>query len=188
MSGYPRTRFKGAVRRYHCFFFFQPAYYHEPRQRKTEPRACLCYFLDFWYNHGRRYLKLLDESYTRATSSGTTRRYRGLPWFGMRQWWCRGTFTYPYQNLCLCRVVSHPNTTSANSCTDCVTACVINHRDDDNASATGFVKGTSNNIACCVGTPCSDPRARSSRIKHERYQEMPGRTRGEARALRDETW
>ena len=39
---------------------FQTAYHRVPRQRKTEPRANLCYFLNFGYNHGRDYSKLLD--------------------------------------------------------------------------------------------------------------------------------
>ena len=40
--------------------FFQTAYHRVPRQRKTEPRANLCYFLNFGYNHGRDCSKLLD--------------------------------------------------------------------------------------------------------------------------------
>ena len=39
--------------------FFQPAYHQVPRQRKSDPRACLCYFLNFGYNHGHDCHKLL---------------------------------------------------------------------------------------------------------------------------------
>ena len=40
--------------------FFQPAYHRVPRQRKSDPRTRLCYFLNFGYNHGHDCHKLLD--------------------------------------------------------------------------------------------------------------------------------
>ena len=40
--------------------FFQPAYHRVPRQHKSDPRARLCYFLNFGYNHGHDCHKLLD--------------------------------------------------------------------------------------------------------------------------------
>ena len=40
--------------------FFQPAYHRVHRQRKSDPRARLCYFLDIGYNHGHDCHKLLD--------------------------------------------------------------------------------------------------------------------------------
>ena len=40
--------------------FFQPVYHRVPRQHKSGPRACLCYFLNFGYNHGHDCHKLLD--------------------------------------------------------------------------------------------------------------------------------
>ena len=41
--------------------FFQPAYHHRvAQQRKSDPRSCLCYFLNFGYNHGHDCLKILD--------------------------------------------------------------------------------------------------------------------------------
>ena len=40
--------------------FFQPAYHGVHRQRKSDPRARLCYFLDIGYNHGHGCHKLLD--------------------------------------------------------------------------------------------------------------------------------
>ena len=39
---------------------FKPDYHRVPRQCKTEPRANLCYFLNFCYNHGRNCSKLSD--------------------------------------------------------------------------------------------------------------------------------
>ena len=40
--------------------FFQPAYHRVPRQHKSNPRAHLCYFLNFGYNHGHDCHRLLD--------------------------------------------------------------------------------------------------------------------------------
>ena len=40
--------------------FLQPAYHRVPRQRKTDPLARMCYFLNFGYNHGRDCCRLLD--------------------------------------------------------------------------------------------------------------------------------
>ena len=40
--------------------FLQPVYHRVPRQRKTDPRARMCYFLDLGYNHGRDCYRLLD--------------------------------------------------------------------------------------------------------------------------------
>ena len=40
--------------------FFQPAYHRVPRQHKSDPRARLCYFFNFGYNHGHDCHKLLD--------------------------------------------------------------------------------------------------------------------------------
>ena len=39
---------------------FQPAYHRVHRQRKSDPRARLCYFLNIGYNHGHDCHKLLD--------------------------------------------------------------------------------------------------------------------------------
>ena len=49
--------------------FFQSVYYRIPRQRKTEPRAHMCHFLNVWYNHGRDYYKLLDGETERVVYS-----------------------------------------------------------------------------------------------------------------------
>ena len=38
----------------------QPTYHRVPRQRKTDPRARTCYFLNFGYNHGWDCYRLLD--------------------------------------------------------------------------------------------------------------------------------
>ena len=84
--------------------FFQPAYHRVPRQRKTDPRARMCYFLNFGYNHGRDCYRLLDAetggSLFRATSPGTTGKHHGPPRSGLRQQNLREISTSPCRSLC----------------------------------------------------------------------------------------
>ena len=49
--------------------FLQPAYYRVPRQRKADPRARMCYFGNFGYNHGRNCYRLLDVKTGRVACS-----------------------------------------------------------------------------------------------------------------------
>ena len=49
--------------------FLQPAYHHVPRQRRTDPRARMFYFLNFGYNHGRDCYWLLDAETGRVAYS-----------------------------------------------------------------------------------------------------------------------
>lgn len=54
---------------------FQPAYYPTSRQRKVKPRACMFYFLNFGYNHGRDGYKLLGNKAGKVVYS------RDTPWY-----------------------------------------------------------------------------------------------------------
>ena len=59
----------------------QPAYHRVPRQRKTDPRARMCYFLDLGYNHGRDCYRLLDAETRRvAYSRDVTWHHPEIPW------------------------------------------------------------------------------------------------------------
>ena len=61
--------------------FLQPAYHRMPRQRKTDPRARMCYFLNCGYNHGRDYYRLLDAETGRvAYSHDVTWHHPEPPW------------------------------------------------------------------------------------------------------------
>ena len=61
--------------------FLQPAYHHVPRQRKTDPRARMCYFLNFGHNHGRGCYRLLDAETGRvAYSRDVTWHHQETPW------------------------------------------------------------------------------------------------------------
>ena len=98
----PYEIFYGSRPRLPLLPFLQPTYHRVPRQRKTDLRACMCYFLKFRYNHGRDCYRLLDAetSLIRATSPGTTRKHRESPRSGPRQQNRRRTSTSPCCSLC----------------------------------------------------------------------------------------
>ena len=56
----PQEIFYGSRPRLPLLPFLQPAHHRVPRQRKTDPRTRMCYFLNFGYNHGRDCCRLLD--------------------------------------------------------------------------------------------------------------------------------
>ena len=56
---FPHETFYGTRPRLPLLLFLQPTYHRVPRQRKTDPRALMCYFLNFGYNHGRDCYRLL---------------------------------------------------------------------------------------------------------------------------------
>ena len=61
--------------------FLQPAYHRVPRQRKTDPRARMCYFLNFGYNHGADcYLLLNAETGRVAYSRDVIWHHPETPW------------------------------------------------------------------------------------------------------------
>ena len=65
----PHEIFYGSHPRLPLLPFLQPAYRRVPRQRKTDPRARMCYFLNFGYNHGRNCYRLLDAETGRVAYS-----------------------------------------------------------------------------------------------------------------------
>ena len=61
--------------------FLQPAYHRVPRQRRTDPRGRMYYFLNFGHNHGRNSYRLLDAETGRvAYSCGGTWHHPEGPW------------------------------------------------------------------------------------------------------------
>ena len=65
----PHEIFYGSRPRLPLLPFLQPAYHRVPRQWKTDPRARMCYFLNFGYNHGRDCYRLLDAETGRVAYS-----------------------------------------------------------------------------------------------------------------------
>ena len=77
----PRESFYGTRPRLPLLPFLQPAYHRVPRQRKTDPRARMCYFLNFGYNHGQDCYRLLDAETGRvAFSRDVTWHHPETPW------------------------------------------------------------------------------------------------------------
>ena len=77
----PHEIFYGSRPRLPLLPFRQPAYHRVPRQRKTDPRARMCYFLNFGYNHGRDCYRLLDAETGRvAYSRDVTWHHPETPW------------------------------------------------------------------------------------------------------------
>ena len=62
--------------------FLQPAYHREPRQRKMDPPARMCYyFLSLGFNHGRDCYRLLDVETGRVIySRDVTWHHLEAPW------------------------------------------------------------------------------------------------------------
>ena len=150
--------------------FLQPAYHGVPRQRKTVPRARMCYFLNFGYNHGRDCYRLLDaetgRSLIHATSPGTTRKHGESPRSGLRQQSHRGISTSPCRSLCpLPRYLLQPSPLRQ-----------LPHRQ----------RRYRHRLHQCQTPRLRSPRALAPNYNtYEGYDEIPGRTRGEIRALRD---
>ena len=87
--------------------FLQPAYHRLHRRRKSDPRARLCYFLNFGYNHGHDCHKLLDAETRKVVfSRDVTWHHPEAPLIppatavGIRPLRHRRTSMYQYQRLC----------------------------------------------------------------------------------------
>ena len=65
----PHEIFYGSRPRLPLLPFLQPAYHRLPQQRKTDPRARMCYFLNCGYNPGRDCYRLLDAETGRVAYS-----------------------------------------------------------------------------------------------------------------------
>ena len=94
--------------------FLQPPYHRVPRQRKTDPRARMCYFLFLGIITGGiatgSWMRRRGGSLIRATSPGTTRKHRGSTRSRPRQQNRRGISTSPWRSLCpSLRHLLHPS-------------------------------------------------------------------------------
>ena len=101
----PHEIFYGSRPRLPLLPFLQPGYHRVPRQRKTDPRAvclisCILGIITGGIATGS-WMRRRGGSLIRATSHGTTRKYRGSPpRSGPRQQNRRGTSTSPCRSMC----------------------------------------------------------------------------------------
>ena len=149
--------------------FLQPPYHRVPRQRKTDPRARMCYFLIFGYNYGRDCYRLLDAETRRvAYSRDVTWHHPETPWITPIQ----AAPTEPPRDIYVPMAQSVPVAAPSPAPVATPTAPA------PAATLPPPPTRTSNSPAAI------SPRV-SRELEHEGYVEMPGRTRGETRALRD---
>ena len=149
--------------------FLQPAYHRVTRQWKTDPRARLCYFLNFGYNHGRDYYRRLDGETGRVAYS------REDNWHHLETPWItpiRAAPTEQPRDIYVLMPQSVP-----------VAAPFLS------PVATAPAPAPAERIppppTPMSNSPAPIPPRVSRELKYEGYVEMPGRTGGETRALRD---
>ena len=166
----PHEIFYGSRPRLPLLPFLQPAYHRVPRQRKTDPRARMCYSLNLGYNHGRDCYRLLDAETGRvAYSRDVTWHHPEAPWITTP---IRAMPTEPPRDIYVPMPQSVP--VAAPSPVPVATPPAPAPA----ATLPPPPTRTSN-------SPASIPPRVSRELEHEGYVEMPGRTRGETRALRD---
>lgn len=161
--------------------FSRPAYHRVPRQRKTEPRACLSYLLKFDSNYRSDcykllYVKTIEVTYTRDVISPHPKAPLIVPLNAIK---CQPTAlledTYahgpviiapdfsPAPALALARPPLHQICSRAKP--------IIK---------TGLLPYIQLPKPVALIIPYT-----SRELQHERYRQMPGRTRGRSRAMRN---
>ena len=164
----PHEIFYGSRPRLPLLPFLQPAYHRVRRQWKTDPRARMCYFLNFGYNHGRDCYQLLDTETGRvAYSRDVTWHHPEVPWITTPN---RAAPTKPPRDIYVPMPQSVPSAVPS--------PVPVATPPAPAPAATLPPTRTSN-------SPTPIPPRVNNNLEHEGYVEMPGRTRGETRALRD---
>ena len=148
--------------------FFQPAYHRVPRQRKSEPRVRLCYFLNFGYNHGRDCYKLLDAKTGKVVFS------RDITWH------------HPETPLILpATVAGNPPAAPPDDIYVLMPTPGPIVATLSPAPAQAATLPPSPPPIPMSNSPAPIPPRISRKLQYEGYVEMPGRVRGETRVLRD---
>ena len=165
----PHEIFYGSSPRLPLLPFLQPAYHRLPRQRKTDPRARMCYFLNSGYNYGRYCYRLLDAETGRVAHS------RDVTWHHLETPWItpiRDAPTEPPRDTHVPMLQSVP--VAAPSPAPVATPPAPAPAEILPPPPTPTSK-----------SPAPIPPRVSREFEYEGYLEMPGRTRVETRALRD---
>ena len=165
----PHEIFYGSRPRLPLLLFLKPAYHRVPRQRKTDPRVCMCYFLNFGYNHGRDSYRLLDAG------TGRVAYFRDVTWHHPETpsiTPIRAAPTEPPSDI----YVPMPQSVPVAAPSPALVATPLAP-----APAATLPPPPTRTSKSTAPIP---PRV-SRELEHEGYVEMPGRTRGDTRALRD---
>ena len=153
--------------------FFQPAYHRVLRQRKSDPRARLCYSLNFDYNHGHDYHKLLDAEMGKAVfSRDVTWHHPEAPLIPPATA-VGNLHIAPAEDIYMSMSMPVPSVIAP------APAPV------PPAPAPTPAPPTSPPSVPMSNSPVPIPPRVSRELAHEGYVEMPGRTLGETRAMRD---
>ena len=166
----PREIFYGSRPRLRLLPLFQPAYHRLPRQQKTDPRACMCYFPNFGYNHGRNCYRLLDAETERVIHS------RDVTWHHPETTWITSIRTAPIKPA---KDIYVPMPQSVPVAAPSPAPVTVPPAPAPAATLPPPpITPTSN-------CPAPIPSRVSRKLEYEGYVEMLGRTRGETRALND---
>ena len=167
---FPHEIFYGSRPRLPLLPSLQPAYHRVPRQRKTDPRARMCYFLIFGYNHGRDdSYRLLDADTGRvAYSRDVTWHHPETPWITP----IRAAPTEPPRDI----YVPMPQS---------VPVAVPSPAPVATSPAPAPAETLPTPPTPTSNSPASIPLRVSHELEYEVYVEMPRRKRGETRTLRD---
>ena len=158
--------------------FFQPAYHRVPRQRKSDARARPCYFLNFGYNHGHDCHKLLDAETGKVVySRDVTWHHPETPLIPPATA-VGNSPTAPPEDIYVPMPMHVPSVAAHAPAT--VPPVTV-----PPASAPIPAPPTSPPPVPISNSPTPIPPRVSRELAHEGYVEMPGRTRGETRAMRD---
>ena len=165
--------------------FFQLAYHRVPRQRKSDPRACLWYFLNFGCSHGHDCHKLLDaETGKVAFSRDVTWHHPEAPLIPPETAVGKPP-TAPPGDICVPIPTPIPSVTAPAPAPVPLAPAPAPSPTPVPAPAPTPAPPTSPPPIPMSNSPAPIPPRVSRELAHEGYVEMPGRTRGETRAMRD---
>ena len=149
--------------------FLQPAYYPAPRQRKTDPPARMCYFLNCGYNNGRDCYRFLDAETGRVAYS------RDVPWHHPETPWITPIRAAPKESQ---RDIYAPMLQSVPVAAPPPVPVVTPPAPAPAETLQSPPTPTSN-------SPAPIPPCVTRKLEYEGYVKMPGRTSGETCALRN---
>ena len=158
--------------------FFQPVYHRVPRQHKSDPRARLCYFFNFGYNHGHDCHKLLDAETRKVFSRDVTWHHPKAPLIPPAT--TVGNLPIaPTEGIYVPMPVTSVAAPAPAPVSPAPSLTPVSAPAPTPATPTPPPPIPMSN------PPAEIPPRVSRELAHEGYVEMPGRTRGETRAMRD---
>ena len=161
--------------------FFHPAYHRVHRQRKSDPRVHLCYFLNFGYNHGHDCHKLLDAETRKVVFS------RDVTWHHPEAPLIPPVTAVGNPPTAPSKDIYVPIPTPVSSVAAPVPAPIPPAPSPTPVSAPAPTPALpmSPPPVPMSNSPSPIPPRVSRELAREGYVGMPGRTRGETRAMRD---